>query len=183
MSSIFLRVVCGLHLTTVHWPCLKRQEENRCMKGLKKGQKMELDRVQVVISANMWVSILCLYEMFSIPDSILLWLRTGRCVTLSDYDLLYKKCCTSIILEKMREANISSKMSFWSDFRRRNRLMQDKKATVITVFQFVCFISVRICNVPLHPFNSMHTFLYVHVSYCTNREVKIYRHVQNIHIH
>jgi hypothetical protein len=47
----------------------------------------------------------------------------------------------------------------------------------------VCFISVRIFNAPLHPLISIQTYLYAHNSYFKNREVKIYRHVQNIHRH
>ena len=46
MSSIFLRVVCGLHLTHVHWLCLKRQEENTVYERAKKGgKKLELQHV------------------------------------------------------------------------------------------------------------------------------------------
>ena len=72
MSSIFLRVVCGLHLTQVHWPCLKRQEENTVYERAKKrGKEVKAWLcVHIFITANMWVSILYLYEILSIADSI-----------------------------------------------------------------------------------------------------------------
>jgi len=153
MSSIFLLVVCGLHLTSVHLPCLKRQEENRCMEELKRKKEVRAwPCVQVVTTANMWVSILYLHEILSITGGILLWLRTGRSVILSDYDLLYRK----MLYQHYPGQNREDQHKFENEIliglqKKKSSNSRHKSYRHYSFVSCVCFISVRIFKCPTTP--------------------------------
>jgi hypothetical protein len=131
----------------------------------------------------MWVSILYIYEILSIADSILLWLRTGRSVTLNDYDFL----CKEMLYQHYPGENEEGQHKFGNEllFGLQKKKSFNTKYKIYRHYSFVscvCFITVRLFNVPLHPLNSTQTYLYVHVSYFKNTEFKIYLDVQNIHL-
>jgi hypothetical protein len=98
-------------------------------------------------------------------------------VKFSDYDLLYKKFLYQNYTEGNEEGQHKVENELLIGLQKKKSSNRDIKATVITVLSVVLLLFQSVSLM------SHHTLSIPYKHICMYREVKIYQHVQNIHVH